>query len=210
LQNLIRMVVLGSSLLGLTGGVAQAVSFDLNCMLSNSACTPFANSFGTVTITDIVGGVSVIVDTAAGGKYKDLFLNLEAPGAVSLTSPAVYSSNTFTLSPYNGAFDVGTSTTPSKGFDGNDNVAFQILGTGFTAADFVALDSLNQVHLAVHLQEIDCGETTCTGGSGSIKVGGTYIPPPPGDDDPGIPEPSTVAIVGLGLTAIGLWRRKAR
>ncbi len=187
--------------------LAGVVQFDLRCVLSNTACTPFPTSFGTVTITDTSGGVSVLVDTAAGGKYKDLFLNLVAPPA-TIASPSVYSSNNFNLSPYDGKFDVGTSIDPSKGFGGNDNSVFQILGTGFTAASFIALDSLRLVYVGIHLQEIDCGVSSCVKGSGSIKVGGYLIPSP--FDDPGVPEPATIAIVGCGLAAIALARYKRR
>lgn len=193
-----------------TASVVGAAQFNLNCVLGNgTGCTPFPSSFGTVTITDIAGGVSVVVDTAAGGKYKDLFLNL-AVAPTTIQSPAVYSVRAFSLSPYDGKFDIGTGISPSKGFSGTDNSVFQILGTGFTAASFIALDSLNLVNVGIHLQEIDCTSTECVNGSGSIKVGGTFLLPPPSDDTGGVPEPATLAIVGCGLAAIGLARYKRR
>lgn len=133
-----------------------------------------------------------------------------AVAPTTIQSPAVYSVRAFSLSPYDGKFDIGTGISPSKGFSGTDNSVFQILGTGFTAASFIALDSLNLVNVGIHLQEIDCTSTECVNGSGSIKVGGTFLLPPPSDDTGGVPEPATLAIVGCGLAAIGLARYKRR
>lgn len=205
-----KKVIRGMGILALLAvpGFGATIQFDLNCVLSNGACTTFAQSFGTVTISDISGGVNVTVVTAHGGKYKDLFFNLT--DSVGLTSPAVFAANGFTLNPYSGLYDVGTNTQPSKGFDGNSGSTFQILGSGLTAANFNALDSLGFTNVGIHLQQIDCTSSSCSFGSGSIKVGGLYIqpPPPPPGDDPAVPEPSTYAIVGGGLAAICWLRRK--
>lgn len=205
----VRVLILKLVAFIVTASGVGAVQFNLNCVLGNgTGCTPFPSSFGTVTITDIAGGVSVVVDTAAGGKYGNLFLNLTAPPE-TIQSPAVYSAGAFNLSPYAGNFDVGTSISPSKGFSGSDNSVFQILGTGFTAASFIKLDTLNLVYVGIHLQEIDCTSTGCVNGSGSIKVGSTLVEGPP-DDTGGVPEPATLAIVGCGLAAIALARYKRK
>jgi hypothetical protein len=187
---------------------ASAVTFNLNCVLSGTACTAFPESFGTVTVTDVAGGVSVVVDTPDSVKFIDLLFNLNVNTA-TFDSPAVYSENGLSLPPYQGLFDLGTNSTPSKGFGGDSGVAFQILGTGFTADNFIALDSLQNVFLTVHLQAIDCGASSCEAGDGSIKVGGVYVRPP--DDDPSgeIPEPTTLAIVGAGLCAVYCVRRRS-
>lgn len=203
-----KKMIRGMGILALLAvpGFGASIQFDLTCVLSNGACTTFAQSFGTVTITDIGNGVDVKVVTAHGGKYKDLFLNLSE--STTLTSPAEFASNGFTLNPYSGLYDVGTSTQPSKGFDGNSGATFQILGTGLTAANFNAFDSLGFTQVGIHLQQIDCTESSCAFGSGSIKVGGRLMLDDPPSDDPGVPEPSTYAIVGGGLAAICWMRRK--
>lgn len=187
---------------------ASAISFDLNCVVNTNSCTPIAQSLGTVQIDDIAGGVAVTVTSAFGGKYIDLYLNLDV-APTSITSPAIYSSNFFSLAPYGGTFDVGTDISPSKGFSNDSGAVFQIFGTGFTAANFLALDSLGNVNVAVHLQEIDCDANGCAPGSGSIKVGGVYFGPPPGDD-PGVPEPSTVVLVAAGLGSLCWFRRQRK
>lgn len=186
---------------------ALAISFDLNCILTSNSCTPIGQSLGTVQIDDISGGVAVTVTTTFGGKYQDLYLNLDVI-PVTLESPAIYSSDFFTLAPYSGTFDVGINTSPSKGFRGDTGEIFQVLGVGFNAANFFAFDSLGNVNLAIHLQEIDCTAAGCAAGSGSIKIGGFYIQPPP-NDDPGIPEPSTIALVAAGLGSL-YWLRRRR
>jgi hypothetical protein len=189
-------------------------AFDLNCVLTTNNCTAVA-SYGTVTITDIPNGsggflgVSVLVSTPLSNKFKDLFLNLDlAPSSIQL--PAIYSAGAFSLSPYNGKFDVGTDTHPSKGFNGTSDVAFSILGTGFVSTDFAALDSLGRVSLAIHLQNLPCTDADGPGCSTSIKLGGTYIVPPPFGDPPpaGVPEPATTLIAGGGLGAVYCLRRK--
>jgi len=187
---------------------ASAVTFNLTCVLSSTGCETFAEPFGTVTITDISGGVSVLVETPDSAKFKDLLFNLNIDPA-SVDDPAIFSPDGLTLPPYEGLFDLGTNANPSKGFDGDSGVAFQILGTGLTAANFVALDTLQNVFVAVHLQAIDCGASSCEAGDGSIKVGGVYVRPP--DDDPSgeIPEPTTLAIVGAGLCAVYCFRRRS-
>jgi PEP-CTERM motif len=200
-----RQFLRGAVLLALLAMPGFGVTFNLNCVLSNGACTAFPESFGSVTLVDRAGGVDVTVVTALGGKYKDLFLNIS--GTPTFTSAAEFSSNGFVLNPYSGLYDVGTNTSPSKGFDGTSGSTFSILGTGFTAASFSQLDSLGLTYVGIHLQQIDCTSTSCTSGGGSIKVGGWLMPEPP-SDDPGVPEPSTYAIVGGGLAAVYWMRRK--
>ena len=56
----IRVAILKLLAFIVTASVVGAVQFNLNCVLGNgTVCTPFPSSFGTVTITDIAGGVSV-------------------------------------------------------------------------------------------------------------------------------------------------------
>lgn len=197
---------IGAALLSVATLPAAAISFDLNCVLSSTACTalPPGESLGMVQIADIAGGVEVTVVTTDGGKYVNLFLNLDVTPS-SMILPAIYSSNGYTLTPYEGLFDVGSGVSPSKGFDGDSGQTFQILGTGFDATSFNAFDSLGLVNVAVHLQELDCTASGCVPGNGSIKVGGVLSGPP--SDDP-IPEPATMAIVGGGLIGVYFLRRK--
>lgn len=182
----------------------SAVVFNLDCALGTDVCTALPEVVGTVTVTDTAGGVAVNVVTNYSPKYKDLYLNLVGPAV--LTLPALYSSDGFQLVPFGGSFDVGTSTDPSKGFDGNSGVGFVISGN-ITAADFLEKDSLGVVYVGIHLQDITCEDTGCFQSSGSLKVGASSLFQPP-DDPPEIPEPATYLIVGLGLTGMSLWRHR--
>jgi hypothetical protein len=188
---------------------AASITFDLNCVLSGSSCTAFPQSLGSVVVTDRLSndGVDVTVSTATGGKFIDLYFNVNVT-PLTVTSPSVYSNNGFSMAPYTGKFDFGSQTSPSKGFSGNSGQIFSILGTGFTASDFNALDSLGQVNVGIHLQQVDCTSSSCVPGTSSIKVGGMYVPYNPPGDDPNVPEPATMAIVGGGLMGVYWMRRR--
>ena len=47
----------------------EALTFDLNCIISGSGCAPSA-SFGTVTLTDNGNNVDITVDLAGSGIHK--------------------------------------------------------------------------------------------------------------------------------------------
>lgn len=186
---------------GLTFGaqIAPAVTFDLDCILGANTCAPIGASLGTVSIADIPGGVNVVVDTMFRLKFRDLFFNLNTPPGM-VDSPAVYAADGFSLALYNGRFDVGRDVGLNQGFFGLDGSSFQILGAGINAANFVSLDTLNFVSIAAHLFDRDeCGCDT------HFFVGGRFVPP---GDDPGVPEPATIAITGLGLAAVLAFTRR--
>ncbi|MBM3755280.1 MAG: PEP-CTERM sorting domain-containing protein [Acidobacteria bacterium] len=128
-----------------------------------------------------------------------------------MTAPVVYSSNAFSLSPYSGLFDVDTNLA-SGGHNSNTPFNITSLSPGFNAASFQQLDSAGVLYAIVHLQQITCDSNgaNCVQGSGSIKVGASSMVRPPDDppgDDP-TPEPATYAIVGLGLGAAYLIRKR--
>lgn len=207
--NLGKVSAIRSALLLCIGIAAPGATFTLNCFIpgAGTTCTTAANPYGTVSITDIVGGVSVNVTTATGGKYKSLFLNNNAASPI-MNAPVVYSPDAFSLSPYTGLFDVDTAR-PNGGAD--SGVAFNIMGTGFNANNFTQKDSAGNLYVIVHLQQVNCDVNgNCTSGTGSLKVGGSLAPPsdPPPGDDP-VPEPSTYGIVGLGLAAAYRLRKRA-
>lgn len=200
------------SVLLLCAGLAvPAASFTLtlNCYIpgAGTTCTAVPVSYGSLTISDIAGGVEVNLVTALGGKFKDLLLNTTASPV--LAGPADYNSNFFQLTPYSGMFDIDTDLA-SGGH--NSNTPFSILGTaaGFDAASFITKDSANVLYAIVHLQQITCDANgqNCVFGGNSLKVGASLAPPsdPPSDDP--VPEPATYAIVGLGLGAAHFLRKR--
>ena len=95
---------------------------------SNCASNP---SFGTVTLEDVVGGVTVNVNLiGTDQKFRDLMLNATAPVTVSddgdSGNTVLYSSDAFSINPYNGLFDIGGSG--GQGWNANDGYLNTLLG----------------------------------------------------------------------------------
>ncbi len=125
--------VLASCALALSLASAPAVragtlTADLVCVLNTlgtGPCAPGA-SFGMVTLTDEgvdPGTLKITVDLLnAGLKFKDLMLNFADPDGLvtsisSTDAEALLSANAFSIPPYGGLFDVGSTT--QQGWNGN-------------------------------------------------------------------------------------------
>lgn len=205
---------------------AATLTYDLVCILANSGTNSCSNSptFGTVTLTDLTGAdlgkVSVTVNLTGSGtnKFKDLLLNFNSAAnstVTKITSDQTGSTNLLDLddlemNPYSGKFDVAGSTASAisepytaklSGFNVS-NVAVAL-----STAAFNVKDTNNLFYVAVHVQNISCPNGACVpgqSGGGSIKVAGLLRP----SDDTTIPEPFTTALVGAGLVAVGLLKRR--
>ena len=82
---------------------------------------------------------------------------------------------------------------------GGDSLTYTITGTDLTAESFSASNS-NGIFSAIHVQGFS------QGGSGVFISGEPGLPPTGGVD---LPEPGTVALLGLGLLGFAASRRKA-
>ena len=202
------------------------IVFDLTCVLNGlnplPAVCAAGPSFGTVTLTDDDGSTSAVNITVdlfgPDQRFSDLVLNFDAfdSGITGIAGDLVLSENGFSISPYTGLFDLGGAGP--QGFAGDSGASAVIQGVGgqnLTIANLSVLDSLGNVFVGLHIQNIgpgNCsgqsdGSTDCIPGitgEGSLKIGGVLQQP---GDDP-VPEPSTVALFGIGLAVVAWMRRR--
>jgi hypothetical protein len=169
------------------------------------------------------GKVEVTVDLGFTGtqKFRDLILNY-AGTATSITDSdpgnTIFLSNNnvnFSISPYNGRFDVGA--TDMQNWNATTSGPYTTVLSGNAAlstADFTALDSLGNLYAALHIQDI--GSATggnCDGtnnpacvpgmnGPGSLKIGAPEFRIVRHE----VPEPSALVLLIVGLS-VAAWRR---
>lgn len=198
------------AVLGLLAVAAsQALSFTYNL---NQFRTGDVNNMGatwaTVTIVD-AGANAVDITLAhlvhsggANAYIADLQLNIDpfVSGSISNRTPSnKFDSTTFSLNGINGIggekfdFEQQFKTSNSGGginrLKQGESVSFRLTGTGLSASDFAAkaLNGGNNSFAQAHFQGLD--------GGGSTKLGA-------------VPEPGTMAALGLGLAALARKRRK--
>jgi hypothetical protein len=208
LSGSLRVFVYGAlAVLALCGQSARGTTLtaNLTCALSNTTCDPFSLSQGTVTLDDSTfGQITLTVDLVFGGKFRDLMLNFNGAGISSVSSSdgqASLSNNGFSFPPYNGLFDIGGTGGQHWHGDNHYTTTLSSVDGSLLLGMFDVRDSLNNVNVSVHIQNIP--------GVGSLKVGGIWE----GGGGPGqeIPEPATATLLGGGLLILAwaLRRRKA-
>src|SRR5262245_18666396 len=212
-------VLVGSAI----GGFAVPVTFDLTCVLNGNVPANCSSnpSFGTVTLDDVVGSVTVSVDLAGTDqKFRDLMLNATVPVTISNDGDSgntiFYSSDGFSINPYNGLFDIGGNG--GQGWKGDDGYVTTLLGSNLTVANLTQTDSLGNIYVALHVQNIgsssggscsgnDDGTTGCVPGMigpGSLKLGGII------NNTPEVPEPASMILLGGGVVALLSMRKRLR
>lgn len=209
----LRSILFGiAAFIGMGASAPAAVIFDLNTVLGNGNFQSSPHNFGTVTISNISGGVNVTVDTILGRNFEGMLFNLVA-GSYTFQQPAQLSVNNYFLiggieHGYAGAFDLGDNPW-FNGFDGADGASFNILGTGFTENSFIAKDTGNQVNVALILNNIRCNSSGCVPYSGPLGIGdditvGGVLRLPSSTSD--VPEPGTMMLLSVALIGLGAAR----
>lgn len=176
---------------------AQALTFNLNCIIDNGGCTQTGGSFGTITITDAAAGtVNVTVDTDPtywASKIQTVALNTTVEsGVYSSTGPAVTTNfNGVNVGPYctpTGCFDLKAPATGNLGFTPQ---SFKLSwdGGALTEANFLATAGAANLFAAVHIGNINAN-------GDSLFVGSTSLPLPP-----------TLLLMGASFLGLGLARR---
>lgn len=188
---------------------ASALEFDFSVVLTGD--TPVGDDpWARVTIDDIGAGsvrvtVENLTDASDGQFLTALYLNIDP--FVDVTASNFVGGDSFnpdnTVSDSEDGFfnagytfdlfaDFDTSNSGGTRINGGDSVSFDLSGDGLSSASFLALSSKDgspDTYGMIHIQGIP-GE-----GEGSSKIGT-------------VPEPASMAVLGLGAAALLRRRRK--
>jgi hypothetical protein len=208
----------------------EALTFDLNCIIGNSSCTPSA-SYGTLTLTTNTSGANTAVDLKvdlvgpgdgtpdSGQKVLMLYLNFDDAlfsnaDAFQLTSGMAVGvgENDKRLQPFqtgnSGGFDLEIPATGNiNQFEPYLDTLF-LLGKDLLPGNFAFKDSTGILFVGLHIG--NCGNLTGSPngcdpgvtGEASLKVGAPDDPLAP------VPEPATLLLVGMTAAGLGLLKHR--